>query len=162
AVGFLFSPDGKSLIGRTSAAAKIREWEVASGKQMRGEGADPHGGLVGLIHQLRLILSPDAKTLVLSGTSQIVRFVDRESGKEINVATHPLEAQAPMDLARFSPDGKRLWTQQFPGLATLKWDAETGKFLGKLSAKLSDRAVFSTGGRFVMKPDEEHGEIQVV
>src|SRR5206468_10849237 len=73
-----------------------------------------------------------------------------------------LEAQAPMDLARFSPDGKRLWTQQSPGLATLEWDVGTGKFLGKLGAKLSERAVFSTDGRFVLKPDEERGEIQVI
>jgi WD40 repeat protein len=157
----VFGPGGKSLYVRSASDNRIDEWEVATGKLLRQVGPDvldPRGG-TRVIMQPRLVLGPEAKTLVLSGTDQMIRFIDLASGKEVNV-TSGLDALTPMDLARFSPDGKRLWTQA--GSTTLAWDVDTGKFLGKIGPKLPRRAVFSDNGRFAVFPDEQRREMSVI
>jgi RNA polymerase sigma factor (sigma-70 family) len=116
---FRFSGDGKAvLLGKTADRA-IRSWDVATGQEQARFEA-PRSQTVTWGH---LALSPDGKTVAVSGVNSPTRLFDRASGKELEPVPghrHPVHAVA------FAPDGKLLASASADKTVRL-WDVATGK-----------------------------------
>ena len=145
----LFSSDGKSLFQRNSLLTSVREWNVATGAEVRQLGADPRerrvGGNAGAA---TMTVAPDGQTFVLSGQDQMIHFIDIASGKELESPTGKGHLSS-VDFVRFSPDGKQLWTQSL-GSTLVKWEAKTGKELGEMRAPAGGfRPALSADSRFL-------------
>src|SRR5205085_702591 len=146
-VGLLFSPDGKTLAGRTSDAGASL-WDVEAGKERHRIKAPPlpdrarvpvaavrNGGAPGMT------FSPDGKTLAVAGRDRQARVHDAANGKELYALGEPSAPIAtgavPVALAgaigaapelrtlAFSPDSKRIATAA--GGTVRMWSAATGK-----------------------------------
>jgi WD40 repeat protein len=144
-----FGPGGKTLLtaGRDNT---VRLWDLASGKELRSfarpkpvapKGAQPgangklprdvamqlmaggRGNAGGLI----VALTPDGKTLAISGDN-VIQLCEVKTGKEVRTIQG-----APGGLAGllFSPDGKTLAGQAANGSLFL-WAADTGKVLRQI------------------------------
>jgi RNA polymerase sigma factor (sigma-70 family) len=109
-----FLPGGQSLIAATGDTQTIRQWDVASGKELRSfsRQADRIPGSIAL--------SPDGKTLA-SGSDQDVILWDALSGQEIaRLIGHQKAVQA----VAFSPDGKKLASGAIDNTVRI-WDVAT-------------------------------------
>jgi WD40 repeat protein len=125
----LFSNDGKRLYATTSAG-QIKEWDVATGKELRLLGPAPRTpagrGVVrtsALMTNTPMALSPDGNVLAMVGQDHAVHFFDLRTGTEAGQPGH----LAPLRAVHFTGDG-RLVTEGSDALAQL-WDAATGKSL---------------------------------
>lgn len=133
-----FFPDHKTLVS-ASEDGKITRWEPSTGKAIATFETDA----------LRMALSPDGKTLALSGLgeakSSSVTLLDAITGKELAVLkAHTQHVTA----TAFSPGSTILATGSADNTVRL-WDVATGKLKGILEGHtLNVRAVaFSPDGR---------------
>jgi WD40 repeat protein len=100
----VFAHDGKTLFKRLCGAT-IGEWDVATGKLLRYLGPPLSNAEWFLVFNAPLALSPDGRTLALSGVDNAIHLVDVASGKEISSAGHFMA----VDQLLFASDGS-LWT----------------------------------------------------
>src|SRR5205823_693071 len=148
----MFGKDGKTLFVH-GVGMPIREWDVATGKEIRKLGPTPtknvaYGGVPFGLTSSRMALSPDGETLALAGLENVIRFVDLTTGKE--TATSPGHHIA-LQGAHFLAGGKVL-TQGSDGMMLL-WDAATGKELPPL--KLPPGTM-----NFIVSADGKHAAVQ--
>jgi RNA polymerase sigma factor (sigma-70 family) len=128
----LLAPGGRWLVSVARRPEhRVRVWDTLSGKQVASFRA-PAGGP-------ELALTPDGRTLAVSGFRGRVHVWDVPSGQERRVLLG-LERDkdgvlrgAVRDLA-LSPDGKVLAAATFgvPGGGVRRWDIDTGRELDKL------------------------------
>ena len=154
-----FSPDGRHLTSR-DAGGTVRIWDWAKAKELARFDSPAPALAVQVHHRFRtlcflrvvrrgsnkdlLAYAPDGKALMFYGLSQVPRFVEAPSGKEILSGTGHRE---PIASVWFTPDGKHLLTKASDG-SLHKWDAASSKDLGlvKLPAPSSGRVFISPDG----------------
>jgi eukaryotic-like serine/threonine-protein kinase len=148
-----FSPDGQSLLA-ASYDGTARVWRLAAPERVRRHAYDRgHADRITFRRGDELAkLSPDGRREVRYGGPAGARLRDRVgAGPEIPLA-HPV----PVKLARFTPDGRRLLTQD--SQATLRWwDGDTGQPAAppvSLGAALYDLGFSADGQRLLTV---EHG-----
>jgi WD40 repeat protein len=123
-IGFVFSPDGKTLAGRGPDKA-IHLWEATTGNELRKFKADPEDFSP-------LVFSRDGKLLAASA-EKMVRLWDVETGKEkTRLKGHEDSART----STFSADGKTFTVlSRTPGelwqVTAYVWDVATAKLLHK-------------------------------
>jgi WD40 repeat protein len=119
-----FSPDGKLLADATDEA-RIRKWDVASGKEIR---AVPGG------HERSVsavAFAPNGKTVVSISSDGTVRLWEAASGRELRVLTLAKTKEVPLiqDLSAFdvtfSPDGQTVAAVN-PFNLVQRWAVDTG------------------------------------
>jgi hypothetical protein len=112
-----FSPDGQRLAAgpRSSSAAGIRIWEVASGRQLAV--FQPQVTSVSC-----LCFSTDGKKLAAAVPATEARVLDAQTGELLFAAPKPYALEG----GAFSPDGRRLAGAGRHGEVYL-WDAGTGQ-----------------------------------
>jgi WD40 repeat protein len=107
-----FSPDGKRVVSLSDHDKSVRLWDVATGKQIQQWPKQD-----GLYH---LAMSPDGKTLALSGVHRPLWLLDWTTGAEIRTLDGGFGPIA------FSGDGKTLAVAE--GNHSIRvWDLRTGK-----------------------------------
>jgi WD40 repeat protein len=117
-----FSADGKHLTGR-DATGIIRVWDWSSAQELanlasRGPNAPQHGYDDYSVDDF-LVSSPNGKTLMFAGLSNVLQFADAATAKP----TQPIAGHnAAIKSVRFTTDGKHLLTQDGDGMI-YKWDA---------------------------------------
>jgi WD40 repeat protein len=118
-----FSPDGRFLATAEGPPARVRLWEVASGKELwRAQVPTIEDGSQA---STKLVFSPDGKFLAVACADQSVRVLDPATGRQ----TRRLEGDGLMPELAFSPDGKVLAAAGSPGAIRL-WDPSDGRPLG--------------------------------
>jgi WD40 repeat protein len=123
---YLFTPDGKALVGTAGLGLPLRVWEVSSGKLLRMFGEPP--ATPRHFNASVATISPDGKTLACSD-GPVVSLVDLETGKLRNeIVGHTGSLRG----AQFSADGKEVATRSTDGMI-LRWDPATGRELGRLA-----------------------------
>jgi WD40 repeat protein len=128
-VSYVTTSDGKKLF--TAGRLGIREWEVATGKEVRHLAAGPS-----LRNSDRtLALSRDGKTLIVATDSAVV-LLDPATGKELQPT--PGHA-ATVTSVQFSPDGTKVLSSSLDGTARV-WNAATAKELQRLNAPSPEAA----------------------
>jgi WD40 repeat protein len=147
-IDLAFSSDGRRLTSRDDVGV-VRVWDWAGGKdlgklasrganaQRRWTGTDSLEGI--------LALSPDGKTLLVSGLTSVLQVVPVPVAGEVAPgAGHTV----PIKSLRFTPDGKHILAQD-SDWSVRKWDAATGKDLGpvKQPSKLRIPTAVSPDGR---------------
>jgi WD40 repeat protein len=112
--GFRFSDDGSTLVSYDGHQVSL--WDVPSGRELRRfafkQGYLPRG----YAYTDCLSLSPDKKVLAVGGFTEtyIVGLIDLESGRVLDTfecCPHELMC----DAVCFSPDGRTLATDTYPG-----------------------------------------------
>jgi RNA polymerase sigma factor (sigma-70 family) len=118
-----FTPDGK-LVAFPGDAPRIRLWDVATGKVVRGIDGPRNP------YFQALSFSPDGKTLVWEDDDSVV-LDDVSTGKEIG----RLDARGRVFWSvRFTPDGKALVSGGFDGKVRV-WDVVTRKQRATLNSR---------------------------
>jgi RNA polymerase sigma factor (sigma-70 family) len=137
-----FSADSTKVYTKVAGSRIVREWDVATGKELRklGEAADDGptrpSNTTGC-----LVLTSDGKTLAVGGDGNAIRFVDLATGKDL---PQPTGHSQPLAVVAYAPDGKTLLTRD--DRTARLWDAATGKQLKQL-------AVPAKAGTFAATPD---------
>ncbi|MBN1267216.1 MAG: TIR domain-containing protein [Anaerolineales bacterium] len=133
----VFLPDGKSVV--VSSATRVVLWEVTDAGLDNGRQLDlPDGSGEGMD------ISPDGRTLLLSGEGTRLLLVDIQSGTI--KASIPTSHTVEIDCVRFSPDGT-LFASLSPDDQVLLFDAVQQKFLKELSSPVQ---VEGDDNRFTM------------
>jgi WD40 repeat protein len=135
-----FTGNGQTLTSRDSTGI-VRIWDWASAKELamiasRGADAPQHGYDDYSIDDF-LVTSPDGKTLMFAGLSNVLQFADSASGKPLLPGGGHL---APIKSIRFTPDGKRILAQD-NDWSTHLWDVKSSKDLGALKQPRSARRI---------------------
>jgi RNA polymerase sigma factor (sigma-70 family) len=115
-----FAPDGKTLVSVGDYGdGTIRVWDMEGRKERRR--------IQSQFGDTRLLaLSPDGKTVAVTGMSGIVRLWDVATGKE---ADGDLGSQGAVYAVAVSPDSRQVATAGCDGVVRL-WDRATAKELG--------------------------------
>jgi WD40 repeat protein len=138
----VFSPDGKTLLATQDA--KIRRWEVATGKELPAFEMED----IAKLETPWCLPSPDGRTLVvwrIGGRYPPVLLLDAASGK--------LKRRLPANRGgysppAFSPDGRTLAVIEV-GEVSL-WEVASGQSRGRLKGPMWAHALaFSPNGRFL-------------
>jgi WD40 repeat protein len=125
-----FTPDGKTLVSTGDYGdGTIRVWDVAEGKERRR--IKSHFGDTKL-----LALSPDGKTVAVTGMSCVVRLWDLTTGKELD---SELGSQGALYKVAVSADSKQVAAAGCDGVIRF-WDRVTGKELRSFCAH--ERQIF--------------------
>lgn len=114
-----FSPDDRTIFAGGDDAT-IRLWDAASSAP-RGVHRGHHGRV------WTLALSPDGRTLASSGRDGTVKLWDLEPRRD-----HSLLSIPSFDAVEFSPDGRAVIVVEYGPWAISRWDARTGRFLGRI------------------------------
>lgn len=134
-----FTPDGRHVISG-GYDRTIREWDVATGRELRVIQAND-GGV------LDVAVSPDGKWLASAGHDKTVRLFEFSSGREVRRLRHLLNTRRMV----FSPDS-RLLISHGDENAVRVWDVETGNELRSIGTGTGMRAEF-TIRQIVVTPD---------
>lgn len=138
----LHSPDGSRLIGEDDGDILVAD--AGTGKRLhrlKGHGSRWISGLD---------FSADGKRLVTGGSDHTAIIWDLVTGKPALDFASP---RGPVDVIRFSPDGRTLFTgcaDDHPGAL---WDAQTGRLLHRLVADEKGNplcAAFTRDGRLLV------------
>jgi RNA polymerase sigma factor (sigma-70 family) len=162
----VFNQDGSRLYSFSVLAGYVdnttdtdvepMEWDVATGKLLRAQAATR--GLF-VTNTKTLLLSPDGNTLIGSGNGRRPGFLDLNAGKDIVALKGP--ATATLSSLQFTPEHTGLL---ITGLE--KWDAATGKYLGRLSFPASTtRIAVSPDAKFLaglVLQGKESGKVHIV
>src|SRR5262245_13023616 len=108
-------------------------------------------------------LSPDGKTLAVCGGSQMVRFLDVATGKEVRKIS--VREYLRTNQLLWSPDGTRIVTAGYNGINV--WDAKDGKVVKQAQNPNRDgrdgMIHMSTDGKFVAVGSQyDNGQVKVV
>jgi WD40 repeat protein len=134
--GVAFTPDGRNLISTVKGDRFLRQWDVATGKELRKFEGHQDGSLC-------MALSPDGATLAAGAEDSCVRLWDVAGGKEL----FPAEAHRGR-IFNVSLAGKTAATAGRDNVVRI-WDIATGRQL-RAFGKGEDRmgfVVFSPDGR---------------
>jgi WD40 repeat protein len=140
----LFSPDGKFVLTLHGSGGGFL-WDAATGEQLR----KTYGDQPSFSHDGKLLLHTYATPLFGSGGG--VRHgavLERTQSGEL---VHQLEHKQAVYSAAFSPDGSRIVTASWDGVARM-WDASSGKLLqsfGGHDGPVRCAAFSPAGGRLV-------------
>lgn len=140
-----FSPDNRRFIG-TSFDGSIQIWDALDGR-LCGAMQHPEGE--------RLLSCFDRTGLtVLSHSSESVRLWDTQTGKLLG---KPIKHKAEINLAAFSPDGKRIVTASSDGTAQV-WDVRSGTTMTEPLTHSNSVvfAEFSPNGRRIVTASYDH------
>jgi len=112
--GFRFSDDGSTLVSYDGDHLSV--WDVPSGRALRRFAFNPGYLPRGYAYTDCLSVSPDKKVLAVGGFTEtyIVGLIDLESGRVLDTfecCPHSMMC----DAVRFSPDGRTLATDTYPG-----------------------------------------------
>jgi WD40 repeat protein len=128
----MFNQDGTKLYSSIAHRSLFREWDLATGKEMRTLGGPVNNNQHSSSHAAMsfwLSLSPDGKTVALADTWQRgchrLTFMELETGKLLGALddhAHPVLS------VHFTPDGKEVVTLGDFHTADV-WDAATGKLV---------------------------------
>ena len=155
--GLAFTPDGREIVS-AGLDKVVRVWDWKSGKTVRtirGQvGLEPWNA--GTIYTAAL--SPDGHSVAVGGrmaegletNPPIARVHDLATGKLLTLLRGSRHGDQARRLA-FSPDGKRLISQEFGGIAKV-WDAASGTLLhhlGEHDRVIIDAVGFTLDGRAV-------------
>jgi WD40 repeat protein len=158
--GLAFTPDGRQIVsaGRDRV---VRVWDWKSGKTVRtirGQvGLEPWSD--GTIYAAAL--SPDGHWLAVGGRMAVgtesnppmARIYDFPTGKLLTLLRGDRHGAQVRRLA-FSPDGKRLISQEFGGVARV-WDVASGRLQHRLGHGVTiDGVGFTRDGRAVTGADD--------
>ena len=137
-----FSPDGKTLFSQSLDEVKL--WDVATGQEIRT--------FSGHLDQITTMsLSMNGSILATGEDYKTVRLWDVASGKALK------EFSSPVQLVRFSPDGKILAIQGIDGAlvsSTKLLDVATGKQLGVIPTLRGVLSIlFSPDGKSLLVGD---------
>jgi WD40 repeat protein len=142
-----FTANGRNLTSR-DVNGIVRIWDWAAAKEVatfasRGADAPQHGYDDYSIDDF-LVASPDGKTLMFAGLSNVLQFADLTTGKPQGPVTGHLAA---IKTIRFTTDGKQILTQD-GDWSTHLWDIQ-GKDVGALKQPSNFRipTVISPDGR---------------
>jgi RNA polymerase sigma factor (sigma-70 family) len=173
-----FATHNRKLYSMSSFRRDLREWDVKTGKELRRlpalfGGPSLFFGIVG--PNGCLALSPDGKQLAVGGGAHTIRFVDLQTGKEIQSAGDTMDsyhfgdretriaradAHCMLSLA-FAPDGKSMVTRSSDGQCQV-WDAVTGKQVKQMPLpRQGYNYVTSSDGRYTAVWDS-HKKIVLV
>jgi WD40 repeat protein len=134
-----FATDGKNVIARGNY--ELRIWDVATGAEITKLAKH---------HALWKVLSPDGKTMALSGEKNEIRLLDAETEKELR----RLDANNTLILDfDFSHDGKLLASAGFGGIWI--WNVATGKVVCRgVKGATSKKILFSPDGKLLAAQEE--------
>ncbi len=156
------SPDGKHLTAFSSDGF-LHIFDLVNAKQLGkvanaiepAAGPDRYVSPSGLVRASRSrylqgqqspVYSPDSKTLLLTGSSRVLQFVDLATAREVGP---PVGHAVALTAVRFTPDGRQLLTKDDQTIR--RWDAATRKLLGAMTPKLPPSAgvapVYSADGK---------------
>src|SRR5579883_141250 len=154
----LFTPDGKSLISGAGGETEIRQWEIATGREVRPFPAHLWG------EGPTFCLSPDGSRLAVSTGWQLELYAADTGKKERRTINVGPEHMSQRRALAWSPDGKSLalrhWNENGGGNQTgngiLRWEAATGKNIGTWKMGEEAPLALSADGRFVasMRPND--------
>jgi WD40 repeat protein len=156
-----FLPDGKRLL-TIGNDATVRQWDVATGKELRqfrlaGEivgrsdlewAIDNRTRRIFFDPRIHFALSPDGKTLVVTGTNSWMKLFDVDKGEETRKVGAPFEHIA---VIVFSPDSRTLASLSEDGTIRLL-DIATGDAVGKFG-NTEEQTNRYLGGSLVFSPD---------
>jgi RNA polymerase sigma factor (sigma-70 family) len=137
-LGLGFTPDGAALIS-WGEDAKVRVWDVATGKERR---ALDSRGWIGRT----MALSADGKTVAAGTVFNVVRAWDVATGKELSAQAEGHDA--PLHAIAYSPGGRHLVTGGANHHVQL-WDAATGRPGKRLDGHRASQVAFSPDGRLL-------------
>jgi RNA polymerase sigma factor (sigma-70 family) len=147
----VFGADSTKLYSKCAGEAVVREWDVATGKELRqlGDGSKSPG-FVG--PNRCLTLAPDGKTLAVGDGASSLRFIDVTSGKDTAViGGHSNHVQ----FLSYTTDGKSIMTRG--GDFKLRWwNTATGKELQQVAVSAAS-FVNSADGRIMAANTPDHG-----
>jgi WD40 repeat protein len=134
-----FAADGKSVIARGNNEPRI--WDVATGAEITKLAKH---------HALRKVLSPDGKTLALSGEQNEIRLLDAETGKELRHFDTNNTLILDFD---FSYDGNLLASAGSGGIWV--WNVATGKVVCRgVRGATSKKILFSPDSKLLASQEE--------
>ena len=135
-----FSPDGKKIITNYREWASEVTWDAETGERLPKKNES-------VFDTYLMQFSPDKKKMLLI-CKDTVKIFDFEKGK---FAVNLTEDVGTAISARFSLDGKKVFTLSKGGTAIAAWDAETGKRLLYLDGiRPLDLAQFSLDGKKIV------------
>ncbi len=155
-----FSGDGAVLFTRPSSRPEVDAWDVATGKHLRGGGAntvrDPFRDFY---HEYCAApaVAPGGDVIALAGLDHALHFANVGTGKRDEV-----RLAGPVQWLQYSPDGRVLWTQS-AGPTIQRWDPASGEELAEIAvgARPYD-AVLSPDGKYVITHRGGDTPIQIV
>jgi WD40 repeat protein len=144
--GFVFTPDGRTIISIGSDDQMIRFWNVADGKEVRVLGPTEFGACA-------IAISPDGK-LLATGRFELCLW-DLTTGKKRTIVTGGLTSMA------FAPDGNTLVTGGEDGVVRI-WDVATSKERRRQDwhRRIVSRIAISPDGKTLMSASEIDGTIE--
>jgi RNA polymerase sigma factor (sigma-70 family) len=141
-----FSPDGKTLISRSTGGHQVQVWDLATGKETLTIEKAPQrsGAPFGLAE---MAVSPDGKTLAAATTEgarpakTLVTLYNLATGKEMRTTSQNTRGYYWASM-RFSPDGQIIAWESDDGAVNL-YDAATGNELRQIKCRYPGYVAFA-------------------
>jgi RNA polymerase sigma factor (sigma-70 family) len=124
---FIFTPDSKTIITRSTVDNSLIVWDVATGKELHRFARPTQAGhfVAGYGDSSGMAVSPDGKLLALGSENHSIHLIDIATGKEVGAAGGHRSA---ISNVRYAPDGKTVTTVGEDGTVRI-WDTANGKEL---------------------------------
>lgn len=148
----LFDPTGKHIFVCDREEQTIREWEIATGREVRRFlNSFPYS----------FALSPDGAFLAVN-EAFVSRVYEMATGKErYTIRELQVSDDSRNAIIAFSPDGKNIVALRGNGKTVFRWDAATGKKLGEWHLTTDPAIAFSPDTQLVASVSERENRIRL-